>query len=120
MTDFCQDSGDVGTLGIGGLSSLEGGPHLVNTFRQLRITGANADPSMTDSDPNCVFTDNQSFGQVFQNVDASDAQGAVMRINDSGEHTATNCTFNADGTTNESFNPALMSPDIGLTSDFPF
>lgn len=120
ISECCQDSGDVGGLGIGGISSKAGGPYLTNTVRQVTVDNIHAHPSMLDARPNGVFTDNQSYGQVFENVKVTDTQGVGMRINDSGEHTATNCTFNADGTTNGSFNAALMSPDIGLTDDFPF
>jgi hypothetical protein len=120
FTGFCQDSGDVGCIGIGGIASTDGGPTHTNTIRQVRITGARAHASMLDVAPNGVFTDNQSWTQIFENVQVSDTQGAGFRINDSGGHTATNCTFNADGSANASFNAALMSPGIGLTGAFPF
>jgi hypothetical protein len=120
FTDFCQDSGDVGVIGIGGISSISGGPTLTNTVRQVRVTGAHADPSMHDTGPNGIFTDNQSWTQVFENVEVSDTQGAQFRINDSGGHTYTNTSFLSDGSSNPAFNPALMSPDIGLTAAFPY
>lgn len=118
--NFCQDSGDVGVIGLGGLSSINGGPVLTNTLSQVIVDGANAHPSMQDVYPNGIFTDNQSWYQVFQNVRVLNTQGNQFRINDSGGHTYTNTSFQSDGTPNPSFNPAAMSSSIGLTASFPF
>lgn len=120
---LCQDSGDTAGLYMESFSSLVSGPpYNTNTFQQLIVSSIHASPGMTDSAPNGVYTDNQTAGQTFSNVQVSDVDGDLLFIQtDSGNHTATNCSFNANGTANGSFNPALMdTANIGVTAGFPY
>jgi hypothetical protein len=116
MHALCQDSGDAGAMGIGGLSSLTGGPYVTNYVNQVIVDNVNAHTSMLDVDPNGLFTDNQTYGQNIANMVISDTQGALYRIAaDSGEHTFTNVNFTG------AFNAALIdTPNIGLRPEFPF
>jgi hypothetical protein len=121
-TDVCQDSGDRGAIGISFTSAeVTPAPNPNNTFNQVRVTGVYAHPSMLDTAPRGVYCDNHSQGTL-SNIDASDTQGALFFINDSlqANFSLTNNTFLIDGSSNPSFNPALMSPDIGLTNDWPW
>ena len=118
---LCQDSGDTAGVYVESLSSLAGGPYNTNTWNQIIVDGCNADPSMTDIAPNGVFTDDQTYGQSFTNVQCTNIQGDQHRAHNSGEHTLTNCSFLANGLPNGSFNPALMdTANIGVTAGFPF
>lgn len=116
MHGLCQDSGDAAAMGIGGLSSMSGGPYVTNYINQVIVTDVNAHASMLDAAPNGLFTDNQTYGQTISNMVISNTQGTLFRIAvDSGEHTFTNCNFTG------SYNAALIdTANIGVTSQFPY
>lgn len=120
LTDLCQDSGDVGGLGIGGISSRLGGPYLTSKFRNIVIDNVNADPSMLNPfTPTGVFTDNQSWVQEFTNVQVTNVQwNTKLRINESGGHTVTNCSFLSDTSDNGAFDASAME-ETGVTASFP-
>jgi hypothetical protein len=116
-----QDSGDMGGVGAYLLDSQPGFTQYTNTFKQLVIWHVQATSAMTDAGPNGVFTDNETHSQHFQNVWVRDTQGAFLRINDSGDHTATNCSFNADASVNGSFDVTQMdTANIGVPSSNPY
>jgi hypothetical protein len=125
LSDLMQHSGDAGGAGCGGGGSIEGGPYNTNTTRQVTIDGVRAHPSMVDVVPKGIYNDVDTWGQVFENVEVTDTQGAqfydnILPPRGSGEHTITNCSFLADGSANPSFNPALMDyANIGLRPTFP-
>lgn len=111
--DAAQDSGDVGAVYTFGISDTE--PYATNTYNQITITGVRAHPSMIDYAPKGIYTDNDSYGQTFSNVQVYDTQGAAFHVNDSGSHILNNVSW-ADG-----FNPSLMRyADIGVDSSFPY
>lgn len=119
----CQDSGDRGALGCSFTSADSvPAPNPDNVFNQIRITNVYAHPSMLDHPPNGVYCDNHSSGTL-TNIDASDTQGALFRINDSeeGNFTLTNTSFLIDGSANPGFDPDAMDPTIGIVAaTWPF
>ena len=122
---FCQDSGDTGAVGCTGFSSINtpSGPWNTNTFNQIAVDSISAHASMIDAAPNGVFTDDQTNGQTFQNVQVTNTQGAQFRANgtDATTHTLTNTSFKSDGTANGAFNAGLMdTANIGTTGAFPY
>ncbi len=111
-----QDSGDLGALTCNFFNRTG-----VNYFDQIIVDGVNAQSSVLDVPPVGFFTDNETNGQHLSNIQVTNTQGAQFRINDSGGHVYTNCSFLPDGSANPSFNAALMdAANIGLTADFPF
>jgi len=123
--DILQDSGDAGAVGFYLLASTSGSPpYATNTVSNTLVDHVYASPAMTDAAPNGVFTDNSTAGQAFSNVGVFNTQDTAMRINSgggSGSHTATNCTFNADATTNGSFDVTLLDlANIGVPSANPY
>jgi hypothetical protein len=122
VNHVCQDSGDTGAVTTTALSSLVV-PYVTNTFEQMIIDSISATPTMPDAVPNGMFTDNETDGQVFTNIQVTNTQGNQFRANgtDATTHTYNNTSFKSDGTPNGSFNPALMdTANIGVTSNFPF
>jgi hypothetical protein len=91
LTDTCQDSGDTAALYVFGVS-LDGTTPRVNTFRQIAIEGAIADPSMHDLPPTGVYTDNDSPMQSFDDIGVTGAQGGPYRTNDTTQ-TFTNVSW---------------------------
>lgn len=116
VSDVMQDSGDAGAITMSFLSAPIGTPPRtpVNSLDQVSIDGANAHPSMLDSVPNGVFFDNHAGGQETANILVENTQGNFLRVNDNDGPDATNCAWQVG------FNPALISPDIGLTDEWPF
>lgn len=115
--NFCQDSGDTGAVTMTALNN-----SAVNTVSQTIINNTAAESSMHDVAPNGGFCDDQTNGQVWTNVNVTNqGAGAQFRQNNSSGHVLTNTSFNADGTVNGSFNPALMdTANIGTTGSFPY
>ncbi|NUT46559.1 MAG: right-handed parallel beta-helix repeat-containing protein, partial [Saccharothrix sp.] len=111
--DAAQDSGDVGAVYMFGISDTQ--PYATNTYNQITITGVRAHPSMKDLKPNGVFTDNDSFGQTFSNVEVYDTHGTAFRVNDSGSHVLNNVSWAAG------FDPSAMQyANIGVNASFPY
>ncbi len=109
----CQDSGDGAALYVFGLSE-DGTTPRQNTFHQLVIDRATADPSMRDLAPNGVFTDNDTGRQLFENIEVVDVVGEPYRTNEPA----------AQSFDNVSWLPAfdarkLDRSEIGLRDDFP-
>jgi hypothetical protein len=122
VTHVCQDAGDRGALGVSFLSAMTApAPNPANVYMQIIVDGVKADPSMLDRPPNGLYCDNKS-GIIASDIKVTNSQGNEFFINDSdtGNISLTNCSFLIDGTANPSFNPALLSPDIGLTAAWPF
>lgn len=120
---LCQDSGDTAALYMEAFVAAVT-PYNTNTFNQIIIDSIAACASMLDYQPQGVFTDDVTDGQVFQNVQVTNCQGGQFRSagdTDANTHTLTNTSFKADGTANGSFNAGLMdTANIGTTSAFPY
>lgn len=119
-----QDSGDSNALGWDSLSSLTP-TGVVNTASQIIIDHVQANTSVRDISPFGVYCDDETWGQVMTNVEVTNAQGGLLHVGGSGATLSTpvvtNCSFNNDGTTNGSFNPALMdTANIQVTASFPW
>ena len=113
MHHASQDSGDTAPLYAFGISDDK--PYLTNTWEQITVSHARADPSMRDYAPNGVYMDNDSYGQTFKNVELSDTAGSAFHNNDSGSHSQTNVSW-ASG-----FDKSAMDyANIGVRSTFPW
>jgi len=76
---------------------------------------------MTDNAPNACYADNHSTGQLWSNIEATDVQGQLLRNQiGNGPQIVDNCSFLANGEIDPSFDPGLLSPNIGLTAEWPF
>jgi hypothetical protein len=114
LSQLCQDSGDIGAIYIGFLSSVSGGPYKVNTLNQVIIDQITAQASMLDAAPNGLFFDDESHGQVASNVNITNTAGAAEREHNTGTMTFTNVSWQGG------FNRRSMrTSDIGVASTFP-
>lgn len=122
--NLMQDSGDGGSLTMSFLSSPAGGGSTItqNRFSQCIVDTAQAHSSMLDvAPPTGVFGDNDSSGQLADNVQVSNTQGNFFRNNGSDGWVCTNCSFLTNGSVNGSFNANLMeTATIGTVSGFPY
>ena len=112
ISNTAQDSGDTGALYTFGLSA-RGSSSRPNTFRQIEIAGASADPSMTDLVPNGVFTDNDSPDQTFEDIRVTGTAGASYRANQAGPQHLINVSWESG------FDASRLDGTIGLEQDFP-
>jgi len=122
ITHAVQDSSDRGALTFSFLSATSvPAPNPNNSADQIIINNINAHASVLQTTlVNAVFGANESFDQLASNINCTNIQGNQFRYNGSGSWTLTNTSFKQDGTPDPSFNPALMSPSIGLTAAFPY
>lgn len=113
--DVNQDTGDTGALGVSFLDSFSGGPYVFDTFQQTIVRDVRAAADMTDIGPDCLFADNDTYGQHFSNCQASGCQHAQFRSNGSGEHVLSNVSWSG------TFDPGLMdTAHIGVCPAFPY
>lgn len=124
VADVCQDSGDRGAIGMSFLSApTPPSVNAPNTFSEIIVDGVEAHASMLDVAPVGLYYDNHASGQITSNIWLLNiAPGArpPFFYNDCSGAVITNCSFLDNGDDNPSFNPALLSPDIGLTAEFPY
>ena len=134
--DCMQDSGDDGVIYLNRTGN-ETYPH-TNTFEQILIDGAKAHPQMLDMKPDGVYTDINSYGQKFKNVEVRNvARYSFVAYKFSGTskyvtgHTFENVSWNGYNYTGEllsgstivggKFDSSKMDyENIGLTDNFPF
>jgi hypothetical protein len=112
VSRVCQDSGDVGGIYIGFLSSVSGGPYKVNTLNQVIIDTIAASASMPDAAGNGLFFDDESWNQVASNVNITNTAGAAEREHNTGGMTFTNVSWTGVFT-------GVDTANIGVTSSFP-
>jgi hypothetical protein len=109
----CQDSGDTAPIYAIGVAA-DGTAARQNTFRQLVIAGAIADPSMRDIAPNGVFLDFDTPDQIFEDIVVTDVAGEPYRALERVPQTFTNVSwlpgFDAS---------RIDTGAIGVTADFP-
>jgi hypothetical protein len=123
--NWVQDSGDTGVIAMTALNTLSAGLN-TNTVTQCIVDGVAAHPSASASlQPNGLFTDDYSSGQVFTNVQCINFHPGVStqyRDNSGGAGPVlTNCSFLPNGLPDVSFDPALMdTANIGVTAGFPY
>ena len=103
-----QDSGEMGALNFDSLSGVT--PKLViNTAQQVIINSIHVHPSVRDSPPGGILSDDQTDGQILTNIQVTNVDGPTYQHNaDTTVSTLTNTSFNFDGTVNGSFNAGLM------------
>ena len=110
----CQDSGDTGALNCWAASGSPA-PYNQNTIEQVLVDDTYAHLSMTDYVPNGIFMDNDSQGQIFQNVEVRNSQGESFRLNGPNVPVLTNVSWQAG------FDSAQVDyAAIGVQADFPF
>lgn len=111
-----QDSGDMGGIGMEGLGSRDAGPYNRNYFRQNWIDSIAAHPDMTDALPRGFFCDEETDGQVLDNIAMTNiASGSLFATHDSDDHVLTNVQGQPG------YNSALVDfANIGLESGFPY
>jgi hypothetical protein len=112
--DVCQNSGDTAAVYTFGLSSTDV-PYVTNRYDQVTIDNSAAHSSITDVPPFGVFTDDQTEGQNFSNIEITNTPGGdYFQAGSSGNHTLSNVQW-------VSLNTSLMRYDlIGVASDFPY
>lgn len=121
LRNCCQESADDGALGLDSFGNASGRHSQVVTMSQIISRNNVIDPRIGASPLAAgLFTDDQTWGQTFQNVWSHD-NSISFRINNSGEHSYTNCSFLSDGSPDPSFNSSLMdTANIGTTAGFPY
>jgi hypothetical protein len=117
VRDVCQDRGDVGAMGVGGIGSRLAGPAKVNTIDGFDIYGVISAADMYDQIPDGLFSDNEAKGQVRRNGWIGNTAGAAAREN-SADSVGTQTYENVQGVS-EDFDGDLVPP-CGVTAEFPF